>query len=60
MYDPSVILNVLVRWDHKIVRSYDPDRDFDNHDLCDHLDLRTWQKKWQIARCKVQYSFGDN
>ena len=42
------------------MRSYDPDRDFDNHDLCDHLDLRTWQKKWQIARCKVQYSFGDN
>ena len=31
-YDPSAILIVLVRWDHKIVRSYDPDRDFDNHD----------------------------
>ena len=32
MYDPSAILIVLVRWDRKIVRSYDPDRDFDNHD----------------------------
>ena len=31
-YNPSAILNVLVRWDRKIVRSYDPDRDFDNHD----------------------------
>ena len=30
-YDPSAILIVLVRWDRKIVRSYDPDRDFDNH-----------------------------
>ena len=30
-YDPSVILNVLVRWDRKILRSYDLDRDFDNH-----------------------------
>ena len=33
-YDPSAILIVLVRWDRKIVRSYDPDRDFDNH-ACD-------------------------
>ena len=32
-YDPSAILNVLVRWDRKIVRSYDPNRDFDNHDF---------------------------
>ena len=31
MYDPSAILIVLVRWDRKIVRFYDPDRDFDNH-----------------------------
>ena len=31
-YDPNAILNVLVRWDSKIMRSYDPDRDFDNHD----------------------------
>lgn len=30
-YDSSAILIVLVRWDRKIVRSYDPDRDFDNH-----------------------------
>ena len=30
-YNPSVILNILVRWDRKIVRSYDLDRDFDNH-----------------------------
>ena len=30
-YDSSAILNVLVRCDRKIVRSYDPDRDFDNH-----------------------------
>ena len=30
-YDPCVILNVLVRWDRKIVRFYDLDRDFDNH-----------------------------
>ena len=32
-YDPNAILNILVRWDRKIVRSYDPDRDFDNHGL---------------------------
>ena len=31
--DPSAILNVLVRYDHKIVRSYDPDRNFDNYAL---------------------------
>ena len=31
--DPATILNFLVRWDHKIVRFYDPDRDFDNHDF---------------------------
>ena len=30
-YDPSAILIVLMRWDRKIVRSYDLDRDFDNH-----------------------------
>ena len=30
--DPATILNFLVRWDHKIVRFYDPDCDFDNHD----------------------------
>ena len=29
--DPAMILNFLVRWDRKIVRFYDPDRDFDNH-----------------------------
>ena len=37
-YDPSATLIVLVRWDRKIVRSYDPDRDFDNHGL-HHLHL---------------------
>ena len=31
LHDPSVILNILVRWDCKIVQSYDPDCDFDNH-----------------------------
>ena len=31
--DPSAILNVLVRYDHKIVRSYDPYRNFDNYAL---------------------------
>ena len=31
-YDPSAILNVWMRWDRKIVRFYNPDRDFDNHD----------------------------
>ena len=31
-YNPSAILIVLVRWDRKIMRFYDPDRDFDNHD----------------------------
>ena len=31
-YNPNAILNVLARWDRKIVRSYDLDRDFDNHD----------------------------
>ena len=30
-YDSNVILNVLVRWDCKIVQSYDPDCNFDNH-----------------------------
>ena len=30
-YDSSVILIVLVRWDRKIVRSYNPYCDFDNH-----------------------------
>ena len=30
-YDPSAILIVLVRWNRKIVRSYDPNRDFENH-----------------------------
>ena len=29
--DPTTILNFLIRWDHKIVQFYDPDRDFDNH-----------------------------
>ena len=31
--DPATILNFLVRWDRKIARFYDPDRDFDNHGL---------------------------
>ena len=31
--DPAAILNFLVRWDCKIVRFYDPNRDFDNHAL---------------------------
>ena len=30
-YNPGAILNILVRWDRKIVRSYNLDRDFDNH-----------------------------
>ena len=30
--DLATILNFLVRWDRKIVRFYDPDRDFDNYD----------------------------
>ena len=30
-YDPSAILNVLVRWDRKIMQFYDLNRDFDNH-----------------------------
>ena len=30
-YDPNAILKVLIRWDRKIMRSYDLDRDFDNH-----------------------------
>ena len=30
-YDLATILNFLMRWDRKIVRSYDPNRDFDNH-----------------------------
>ena len=37
-YNPSATLIVLVRWDRKIVLSYDPDRDFDNHGL-HHLHL---------------------
>ena len=37
-FDPSATLVVLVRWDRKIVRSYDPDRDFDNHGF-HHLHL---------------------
>ena len=31
-YNPSAILIILVRWDRKIARSYNLDRDFDNHD----------------------------
>ena len=37
LYDPTIFtillrfLIFLVRWDRKIVRFYDPDRDFDNH-----------------------------
>ena len=30
-YDPCAILNVLVKCDRKIVRSYDSDCDFDNY-----------------------------
>ena len=30
-YNPNVILNVLVRWIHKIMWCYDPDRNFDNY-----------------------------
>ena len=30
-YDPSAILIVLMRWDRKIVQSYNPDRDFNSH-----------------------------
>ena len=30
-YDLNAILNVLVRWDCKIMWSYNLDRDFDNH-----------------------------
>ena len=30
--DPTTILNFLVRWDCKIVRFYDSDRNFDNYD----------------------------
>ena len=30
-YDPSAILIILVRWDCKIMRFYDLDRDFDNY-----------------------------
>ena len=30
-HDSTMILNVLIRWDRKIVWSYDSDRDFDNH-----------------------------
>ena len=30
-YDPSAILIVLMRWDRKIVQSYDLYCDFDNH-----------------------------
>ena len=33
-YDLNAILNVLVRWDCKIMWSYNLDRDFDNH-ACD-------------------------
>ena len=32
-YTPSAILNVLMRWDRKIMRFYNPNRDFDNHDF---------------------------
>ena len=32
-YNPSAILNILIRCNRKIVRFYDPDRDFDNHDF---------------------------
>ena len=44
-YDPSAILIVLVRWDRKIVRSYDPDRNFDNHGPKTDI-ASVWQKKY--------------
>ena len=37
IYDSSMILNVLVGCDRKIVWSYNSDRDFDNHDPYSNL-----------------------
>ena len=35
--NPATILNFLVRWDCKIVRFYDSDRNFDNYGINDYL-----------------------
>ena len=51
-YDPSAILNVLVRWDRKIMRVYDPDRDFNNH-IC-KLDI---EKAYDHVNCEVLFIF---
>ena len=43
-YDPSVILNILMRWDRKIVWSYDPDHNFDNHAYYVVRNSKEWYK----------------
>ena len=49
-YDPSAILNVLVRWDRKIVRSYNSDRDFDNHATINNslVSIKEFLSGWRV------------
>ena len=48
-YDLTTILNVLVRWNCKIVRSYNTDRDFGNHGWNSKSTLPLiW--KWEISQ----------
>ena len=53
-YDPSAILNVLVRWDRKIVQSYDPNCDFDNHGCIPHFSVGSVHCSWDL---QVPFSF---
>ena len=46
--DLTTILNFLVRWDCKIVRFYDPNRDFDNHEPA-----HDWWFRWSSEKQKV-------
>ena len=52
--DLTTILNFLVRWDCKIVRFYDPNRDFDNHKPAHDWGFRIFTKiGWSSEKQKV-------
>ena len=53
-YDLSAILNVLVIWNCKIVRSYNSDCDFNNH--ATNATLKK-EKKRKKTHAKTNYNF---